>query len=78
MTPEQAKCVLNHHFSWVLDSFSHAKEAWQTLNSLEGVQVQPPNSSSMQCTCGYVRTSGKGKIYRVDNEFGKCKVHCIL
>ena len=48
------------------------------IKSLEGVQTQTTNSSSMQCTCGYVRTDGKGKIYRVDNEFGKCKVHCIL
>ena len=53
-------------------------EALQTAQKQVVLAQQTTNSSSMQCTCGYVRTDGKGKIYRVDNEFGKCKVHCIL
>ena len=48
-------------------------------NSVEfGSEKTPTNIGNMQCTCGYVRTNGKCKIYRVPNEFGVCRVHSIF
>lgn len=41
----------------------------------ENITVSSHGFKEMRCSCGYVRTDGKKKLYRIPNQFGICEVH---
>lgn len=42
---------------------------------MENISASSGGFKTMKCTCGYFKTSGKNKLYRMPNQFGICEVH---
>lgn len=42
---------------------------------MENIAVQSKGFKELKCSCGYFRSDGKRKLYRMPNQFGICEVH---